>query len=230
VPTLAATVHLLNYAHTFPNATTIYRASDMILRVDSDAAYLVAPEARSRAGGYHYLSDKAGAAPSGPVLVLAKVIKNVMASAAEAELGALSMNAQEAVGLRNCLGAMGHPQPPTSIKADNGTAQGTTSNTMGQKRSKAIDMRFHWLRDRVKQNQFHIYWESGETNFADYYTKHHPITYHRAHRPTHTHVGGVSPSSLQGCVDLMTGKNTDNPNPNRGLGSTRGTRCPLGKG
>ena len=211
--TLAATVHLLNYAHTFPNATTIYRASDMVLRVDSDAAYLVAPEARSRAGGYHYLSDKAGTVFNGPVLVLAKVIKNVMASAAEAELGALFMNAQEAVALRNCLEAMGYPQPPTSVKTDNNTAQGIINNTMKQKRSKAIDMRFHWLRDRVNQHQFHVYWESGKTNLADYYTKHHPINYHRTNRPIHTYVEGVSPSSLQGCVDLMTAKDTDKPQP-----------------
>ena len=44
---------------------------------------------------------------NGPILALAKVIKNVMVSAAEAELAALFMNTQEAVGLRNYLEAMG---------------------------------------------------------------------------------------------------------------------------
>jgi hypothetical protein len=155
--TLDATMFLLNYAHTFPNAEIIYRASDMVLHVDSDAAYLVAPEARSRAGGYQYLSNKDGTLFNGPVLILAKVIKNVMASATEAELGALFMNAQEAVGLRNCLTAMGYPQPATPLKTDNSTANGIINNTMKQKRSKAIDVRFYWLRDRVKQGQFFVF-------------------------------------------------------------------------
>ena len=43
-------------SHINPNAVIKYSASDMILRLDSDAAYLVAPEARSRAGGYHWVA------------------------------------------------------------------------------------------------------------------------------------------------------------------------------
>ena len=191
--TLAATVHLLNYAHSYPQAETIYRSSDMVLRVDSDAAYLVAPEARSRAGGYHYLSNTKGTLFNGPIMVVAKVIKNVMASAAEAEIGALFMNAQEAVTIRNCLEAMGHKQPATPIKKDNSTANGIINDTMKQKRSKAIDVRFYWLRDRTKQGQFYIYWDSGKNNFADFYTKHHPVAYHRLNRPIHTYIEGVSP-------------------------------------
>ena len=150
------------------------------------------------------MSNKEGTVFNRPVLVLAKVKQNAMASAAEAELGALFMNAQEAVGLRNCLEAMGHPQPPTPLKTDNDTANGVVNNTVKQKRSKATDMRFHWLRDGTNRNQFHIHWESGETNFADHHTKHQPITHHRTNRPMHAHVEGESPSSLQGCVDVMT--------------------------
>ena len=215
--TLKATTHLLNYAHTHPSTEIIYRASDMILRVESDAAYLVAAEARSRAGGYHYLTNKTGTLFNGPVLILAKVIKNVMASAAEAEIGALYMNGQEAVGLRNCLEAMGHKQPPTPMKTDNSTANGIINNTMKQRRSKALDMRFYWIRDRTKQGQFHIYWDAGRNNLADYYTKHHPASLHRLVRPIHTYVQGLSPTTLQGCIEIMnrlqSSKKKNNPNP-----------------
>lgn len=72
------------------------------------------------------------------MLVLTKVIKNIMASATKAELGALYMNAQEAVGLRNCLEAMGFSQPATLLKTDNSTANGILNNTMKQKTSKAV--------------------------------------------------------------------------------------------
>ena len=49
------------------------------------------------------------------------------------------------------------PQPPTTMEVDNETAIGFLKSTMKQKRSKAIDMRFNWVRDMVNQNQFMIY-------------------------------------------------------------------------
>jgi len=52
--TAIAMNHFLNYCSTHPNTVLLYRASKMIMMGDSDAAYLVAPEARSRAGGYVY--------------------------------------------------------------------------------------------------------------------------------------------------------------------------------
>ena len=198
--TLDATMYLLNYAHTYPDAELIYRKSDMILHVDSDAAYLVAPEARSRAGGYQYLSNKEGTLFNGPILTIAKVMKNVMASATEEELKALFMNAQEATVLRNCLEAMGHPQPATPMRTDNNTTNGIINNTMKQKRSKAIDVRFYWIRDRVKQGQFIVFWDAGKYNKADFYTKHHPPTYHQQMRPIHTYIEG----NLQiACKDVL---------------------------
>ena len=36
-----------------------------------------------------------------------------------------------------------------------------------------MDMRFHFIRDRMLQGQFHIYWDPGKNNVGDYYTKHH---------------------------------------------------------
>jgi hypothetical protein len=94
-------------------------ASDMILYVVSDAACLVCPMARSRAGGYHYLGNKDGKLFNAAIFVLAKVIKNVMASAAESEVGSLFMNGQEAISSRNCLIDMGHPQQATKMITDN---------------------------------------------------------------------------------------------------------------
>ena len=49
---------MLDYAATYPNAFIRYYASEMILHVDSDAAYNVMPKARSRIAGYYYLAVK----------------------------------------------------------------------------------------------------------------------------------------------------------------------------
>ena len=95
------------------------------------------------AGGYHFLGNRDKMQLNGPILILAKIIKNVMASATEAEVAALYLNAQEALAIRQCLIKLGHPQPPTPLKTDNVTARGIFKGTIEQKRSKAIDMRFY---------------------------------------------------------------------------------------
>ena len=51
-------------------------------------------------------------------------------SAAEAELGALFLNGQEAKIIRLILEEMGHPQPPTPIHVDNTTTAGIVYNTI----------------------------------------------------------------------------------------------------
>ena len=48
---------------------------------------------------------------NGSVLTLAQIIKFVMSSASEAELGALFIEAQEMVAMRNILEEMKLPQP-----------------------------------------------------------------------------------------------------------------------
>ena len=52
------TQRLMDYVHTYPDAYIRFHASDMILNIDSDAAYLVAPKSRSRLVSYFYLLSK----------------------------------------------------------------------------------------------------------------------------------------------------------------------------
>lgn len=82
-----------------------------------------------------------------------------MSSAAEAEVGGLYINAQAAIPERTTLEVLGHPQPPTPLRTNNSTADGIINGTIKQKRSKALDMRFYWLKDRASQGQFRIYWK-----------------------------------------------------------------------
>ena len=95
--------------------------------------------------------------PGRPIYILAKVIKHVMASAAETKVLLLFMNAQELVPLRLCLEELGHKQPATPIKTDNSMATGIINKTIKQKRSKSIDMRCHWIINRSAEGQFNIY-------------------------------------------------------------------------
>ena len=81
--------------------------------------------------------------------------------------------------IRNTLIEMGHPQPPTPVQTDNSFAKGFSNRQVKQGRSKAIDIRFYWIQDRVKQGQFYIYWQKGIENMADYFTNHYPARHHR---------------------------------------------------
>ena len=73
---------------------------------------------------------------------------------------------------------MGYPQEPTIIMCDNTSAIGIATDSIKQKRSKAIDMRFHWIRDRVRQGQFIIAYIPTQQNLADYFTKNLPKDAH----------------------------------------------------
>ena len=73
------------------------------------------------------------------------------------ETSAILLNSQQAVPIRTKLLEMGHPQPPTPIKTDSETSHGILTGNMRRKRSKAFDMRFNWMRCRIKQKQFRLY-------------------------------------------------------------------------
>ena len=178
----------LQYAATYPITKVVYHASDMILHQQSDASYLGETKARSRAGGISFLGNKyeANTIPATPINGLlsprSSILDVVVSSAAEAELGALFENARDATVLRSILDSFGYPQPATPIQTDNKCAHGIANDTVKAKRSKAFDMRYYWLKDRVKQKQFYIYWREGGHNLADYLTKDHPAAHHRKMR------------------------------------------------
>lgn len=184
--TMTAAKQLLDYAATHPDAKIRFLRSDMILQVHSDASYLSESEARSRAGGIAFMgNDSITTNINGAIHIHSSIMKNILASAAEAEVGALFHNAQDACSFRQTLIDMGHEQPPTPIQTDNACANGIMNSTVKQKRSKAIDMKYYWLRDRVDQEQFHVHWQPGSTNKADYFTKHHPPSHHKEIRSTY---------------------------------------------
>ncbi len=116
---------------------------------------------------------------NGAVLTIAQIIKAVMSLAAEAKIGALYINCQEAVPARHTLEFLGHPQPPTPIQTDNTTALDIVNNNI-MKKLKAMDMKYHWLWDRISQKQFRHYWAPGIKNKGSYVTKHHAPVHHEA--------------------------------------------------
>ena len=102
--TMKKVKQFLDYAATHPAAIITYHVSDMVLAGHSDASYLSRTKARSRAGGQFFMSsDTANPPNNGSLLTTSQVIKTIMSSAAEAELGALFINCREAVPARHTL-------------------------------------------------------------------------------------------------------------------------------
>jgi hypothetical protein len=164
-------MQLLNYAATHPDVTVQFIASNMQLHIHSNASYLSIIKARSRAAGIHYLSYKIpAAAPSptdtpppinGAIHIHCSIMSAVLALATEAETGALFHNGKDAAPIRVTLEELGHPQGPTPIQTKNACASGIVNDTVKHRRSKATDMRFYWIKDRVEQGQYTVHWRKG---------------------------------------------------------------------
>ena len=134
----------MDYAATYSNVYVRYYASDMVLSIDSNAAYLVLPNTRSRIAGYFQLNDHPQQVEhpdiNRAILVECKTIRYVVSSAAEAETVGIFHNAQVVIPIRYILQQLGHPQPPTPIKTDNSIATGFIHNNIHQKKSKSQNM------------------------------------------------------------------------------------------
>jgi hypothetical protein len=118
------------------------------------------------------------------------------------KVGTCFHNAQSGAPLRVTLTELGHTQPPTPLRTDNSTAYGIVNETIKQKRSKAMDMIYHWLTDRVRQKQFSVYWRPGRENLGDYHTKHHSAQHHKDMRHLILHEAN-SLQVLRRCVKLL---------------------------
>ena len=62
-------------------------------------------------------------------------------------------------------------------------------------------IRFHWIQDRILQENFNVFWKLGPTNLGDYHSKHHPTPCHIQVRHTNLHEPHMSHNTLQGCVN-----------------------------
>lgn len=108
----------------------------MKLAIHSDLSYLSEPKVRSRAEGHFFLTNNnTNEQTNGAVLSVTQMIKAIMSSSAESELGAMFINAREAIPARKALEEMGHNQTTTPMQVDNRTAIGVASNKIQPRRT-----------------------------------------------------------------------------------------------
>ena len=118
---------------------------------------------------------------NGPILTIAEIINFVMSSSTESELAAMFLATKKMVTLRQTLVEICWLQPPSPLQTENSTAAGITNNTIVPCHTKAMDMRFYWLRCRAAQYQLCFIAPLGESTGA---TTSPSITRHCTMKPT----------------------------------------------
>ena len=108
-----------------------------------------------------------------------------MSSAAKYELAALYIWATAMLHLQNALAEMGWPQTFPPIQCDNSTAIRVSNETINSRKTKSINMKFHWLRFHKSQGLLRYFWAPGKSNLVDYSTKNYPDIYHMQERKIH---------------------------------------------
>jgi hypothetical protein len=96
----------------------------------------------------------------------------VVASVAETEYSAAFGGGQVLIELTLTLTNLGHPQQtPSLLFVDNECVIGIATFSVRPKKSKSIDMRLHWLKERAGQQFFRLVFIPGIINPAGFFTK-----------------------------------------------------------
>jgi hypothetical protein len=204
--TQAAMNKMLDYLATHPDATIRYHASDMVLYIHSDASYLLVSNARSGLGGQYFLGNKFPDQETlnRSILNVAAVIKKGWPPRQNQKLARVFTTPKAAPHSESHSASWATHNPQRLCKqiTPQHSALGNKNETIKQKRSKAMDMRYHWLTDRVRQKQFDVYWRPGRENLGDYHTNHHSAQHHKDMRHLILNEAN-SLQALRGCDKLL---------------------------
>ena len=89
-------------------------------------------------------------------------------------------------------------------------------------------MRFYWVRDRIGQDQFKVFWKPGSTNLGDYFTKHHNVQHHKCMHLVYLHCpGNAAHASVRVCYSKPT-RGGNHPSKPEGKAQARMRTCHAG--
>ena len=97
--------------------------------------------------------------------------KTVALSSTEAEYMSLSDTSRQLVWIRSLFFELGIQLSPIPLYGDNQGSIFLASNPVQEKRSKHIDLRYHYIRDMVQSKQVELFFVEGAENPADMFTK-----------------------------------------------------------
>jgi hypothetical protein len=158
--------YVLRYLSGTAKYALVYKgASNKGLIAYTDSDYAADPVKRRSTTGYIFkLAD-------GIISWQSRAQKTIALSATEAEYMALSDCSRQAVWIQNIFTELGLQVRPTQICADNEGGIFIASNPVQERRTKHIDVRFHYVRDLIEQKRIDVVWVPTDDNPADMFTK-----------------------------------------------------------
>ena len=159
---------LLGYLHESPAACKMKLRAPKELRVQDvvDSAFASNPDTRKSVSGY--LGTIGGSAL---VNWISKGQDIVTQSSTECEYVALASGAKETVFATNLLEEIAHVEMPSKMSEDNTGAIYLTKNFQVGARTKHIDVRYHYIREKVKDGTIDVAYVNTEKNPSDLLTK-----------------------------------------------------------
>ena len=126
-------------------------------------------------------------------------------------IGHSFVNFQQGTEIIIALTEIDHIQPPTIAMTYNVIGYLFGNDNILQRRSRAIDMRFHLVRDRFRQVQFLVYWVEGENNITGKFTKQYPTIHNFFKQSTYIvptsdsskYASYMVPNDLKGCDESI---------------------------
>ena len=175
-----AAKHILRYLKgTIDLRLTFLKNSNSDIIGDSDADWSGDLNDRKSTTGYYFKFEGNGGAISWEV----KKQATVALSSAEAEYQAMAAAVQEAIYLRALLEDFGLPMKKSiDIGEDNQSCIKMCHNPVMHKRSKHIDTKLHFIRERVENKEVKIHYVPTEEMTADILTKSLPRVKVQKHR------------------------------------------------
>jgi hypothetical protein len=141
----------------------------MVMNIHSNASYLLEANARSHTCGHFFMgwlpTDDKPIKLNGAFHVDSTILRFIVASAAEAELGVLFHNCQTVIIFCSILEDLGHHQPKMPVHCNN-TTVGIATNSVKRRRSRSMEMHFFWISGKVAQNMYSLPWHPGQENLA----------------------------------------------------------------
>ena len=141
-----------------------HKPIELLGLTDSDWANCL--DTRRSIGGYSFTLG------SGLISWTARKQKTVATSSCKAEYTAAFEAAKESIWLRNLLINIGFPQKsPTTILCDNNAAINLSEDLSLHQRVKHINIKYHFLRERINMGEITLKYINTNDNLADIFTK-----------------------------------------------------------
>lgn len=162
-------LHVLAYVkHTLDYRITYSRSLGESIKPTGyvDADFGGDLDTRRSTSGYIYMMS------GGPVSWSSKRQQTVALSTTEAEYMAMTRGSQQALWMHNFLSEIGLEQPlPATLHVDNNSSIALAESTKGHSRAKHIDIRHHYIRERVQEGDIEVRHIPSAENLADIFTK-----------------------------------------------------------